>query len=129
MADYFNTEQEIEAVVSGFEDCTTSKEKFTHLSHLTVATYYLSHSTPEESFEKMRSGLLRFLKHHGVNTAKYSDRVTWAWIEEIRQVCQLTNQDSSLLEIVNTVIGHLGHARIPIERDGEAGKLRARFER
>ena len=123
MADYFHTEQEIEAVVSGFENCTTGKEEFTHLSHLTVATYYLCNSTHEESFEKMRSGLLRFLKHHGINSAKYSDRVTWAWIEKIRQVCQLTNQDSSLLEIVNTVIAHLGHSRIPIERDGEAGKV------
>ena len=123
MADYFNTEQEIEAVVSGFENCTTSKEGFTHLSHLTIATYYLCHSTAEESFEKMRSGLLRFLKHHGINSAKYSDRVTWAWIEQIRQVCQLTNQDSPLVEIVNTVIAHLGHSRIPIERDGEAGKV------
>ena len=123
MADYFKTEQEIEAVVSGFENCTTSKEEFTHLSHLTVATYYLCNSTPEESFEKMRSGLLRFLEHHGINSAKYSDRVTWAWIEQIRHVCRLTNQDSSLVEIVNTVIAHLGHSRIPIERDGETGKV------
>ena len=123
MADYFNTEQEIEAVVSGFENCTTNKEEFTHLSHLTVATYYLRNSTPEESFEKMRSGLLRFLKHHGINSAKYSDRVTWAWIEQICQVCQLTNQDSSLVEIVNSVVAHLGHSRIPIERDGEAPEV------
>ena len=123
MAAYFKTEQEIVAVVSGFENCTTSKEGFTHLSHLTVATYYLYNSTPEESFAKMRSGLLRFLKHHGVNSAKYSDRVTWAWIEQIRQVCQLTNQDSSLVEVVNKVIAQLGPSRIPIERDGEAGEV------
>jgi len=123
MGGRYQSEQEIEAVVSGFENCTTSKEEFTHLSHLTVATYYLCNSTPEESFEKMRSGLLRFLEHHGINSAKYSDRVTWAWIEQIRHVCRLTNQDSSLVEIVNTVIAHLGHSRIPIERDGETGKV------
>ena len=123
MADYFKTQREIEAVVSGFENCTTSKEGFTHLSHLTVATYYLCNSTPEESFEKMRSGLLRFLKHHGVNSAKYSDRVTWAWIEQIHQVCQVTNQASSLVETVNRVIARLGHSRIPIERDCEAGEV------
>ena len=123
MGETYQTEQEIEAVVSGFENCTTSKEEFTHLSHLTVATYYLRNSTPEESFEKMRSGLLRFLKHHGINSAKYSDRVTWAWIEQIRRVCQLTNQDSSLVEIVNSVVSHLGESRIPIERDGEAPEV------
>ena len=123
MAAYFRSEQEIEAVVSGFESCTSSKEEFTHLSHLTVATYYLCNSTPEESFEKLRTGLLRFLTHHGVNPAKYSDRVTRAWIEQIRQVCKLTNQDSSLVEMVNKVIADLGTARIPIERNEEAGAV------
>ncbi len=124
MADYFRTEQEIEALVSGFESCTSSKEEFTHLSHLTVATYYLCNSTPEESFEKMRTGLLRFLTHHGVDRAKYSDRVTRAWIEQIRQICELMNQDSSLVEMVNKVIADLGTARIPIERNEEAGAVK-----
>ena len=123
MGKTYQTDKEIEAVVSGFENCTTNKEEFTHLSHLTVATYYLRNSTPEESFEKMRSGLLRFLKHHGINSAKYSDRVTWAWIEQICQVRQLAHKNSSLVEIVNRVIADLGHARIPIERNGEAGEV------
>jgi len=123
MADYFRSEQEIEAVVSSFESCTSSKEEFTHLSHLTVATYYLCNSTPEESFAKMRTGLVRFLNHHGVNPAKYSDRVTRAWIEQIRQICELMNQESSLVEMVNKVIADLGTARIPIERNDEAGAV------
>lgn len=118
MADHFKSEPEIEAVVSGFENCTTSKDAFTHLSHLTVATYYLCNSTPEESFAKMRSGLLRFLDHHGVDSAKYSERVTRAWVERIHEV-RLKNQNSSLLEIVNTVCAQLGHSRIPIDREGE----------
>ena len=123
MGRHYQTEQEIEAVVSGFESCTSSKEEFTHLSHLTVGTYYLCNSTPEESFAKMRTGLLRFLNHHGVNPAKYSDRVTRAWIEQIRQVCELTNQDSSLVEMVNKVIAELGNARTAIERNDEAGEV------
>jgi len=121
MGQHYQTAEEIEAVVSGFENCTTCKEEFTHLSHLTVASYYLCNSTAEESFEKMRSGLLRFLKHHGVNTGKYSDRVTRAWLEQVHQVCELTNQESSLVVIVNKVIADLGTARISIER--EAGEV------
>lgn len=124
MAAYFRSEQEIEAVVSGFESCTSGKEEFTHLSHLTVATYYLCNSTPEESFAKMRTGLLRFLNHHGVNPAKYSDRVTRAWIEQIGQVCEMTNQESSLVEMVNKVIAELGTARIAIEPNDEASEVK-----
>ena len=124
MAAYFRSEQEIEAVVSGFESCTSGKEEFTHLSHLTVATYYLCKSTPEESFAKMRTGLLRFLNHHRVNPAKYSDRVTRAWIEQIGQVCEMTNLESSLVEMVNKVIAELGTARIAIEPNDEASEVK-----
>jgi hypothetical protein len=115
MADLFKTEQEIEAVVSGFENCTTSKERFTHVSHLTVATYYLINSTPKEAFEKMRSSLLRFLKHHGVNSAKYSDRVTLAWIREIQRVIEQMETDCSLVSITNGVLEQLGQHRITVE--------------
>jgi hypothetical protein len=108
MADYYASEQEVEAVVSGFENCTTSKEEFTHLSHLTVGAYYLCNSTPDESFQKMRFGLLRFLDHHGVDSGKYSDCVTWAWIERIQSVIEQVDGDSSLAGIVNTVILRLG---------------------
>ena len=120
---YYGTEQEIATVVEGFERCTTTKEEFTHLSHLTVATYYLCDSTPEESFQKMRFGLLRFLNHHGVNPAKYSDSVTLAWIEKIREVREGMDDDSSLLEIVNTIIARLGHSRLKIEGSREVGKV------
>jgi hypothetical protein len=120
---YYITEQEIATVVEGFEHCTTTKEELTHLSHLTVATYYLCDSTPEESFQKMRFGLLRFLDHHGVNPAKYSDSVTLAWIENIREVREGMDDDSSLLEIVNKIIARLGHSRLKIEGSREVGKV------
>jgi len=123
MRTHYQTEQEIEAVVSGFENCTTSKEAFTHLSHLTVATYYLCNSTCDESFQKMRLGLLRFLNHHGVDTGKYSDRVTRAWLEQIHNVCELMDEGSPLVEIVNTVIAKLGKAQITIKPSGGNGKV------
>ena len=116
MTDYFKTEQEIEAVISGFENCTTSKEGFTHLSHLTVATSYLCDSAPEEAFEKMRSGLLRFLGYHGVNSAKYSDRVTLAWIRKIQRVIEPMETDCSLVVITNAVLEQLGQHRITVEK-------------
>ena len=52
MSDHYQTEEEINAVVAGFEQCTTGKSEFTHLSHLTVAVSYLHHSTPEQAFQK-----------------------------------------------------------------------------
>ena len=114
MADYYQAEEEIVAVVHGFENCTTSKEEFTHLSHLTVATLYLCNSSPGETFEKMRFGLLRFLDHHGVDRAKYDDRVTWAWIKEIHRIIEQMDDESSLLVITNAVLERLARYRVPL---------------
>lgn len=115
MANPYHSEQEIVDVVSGFENCTTGKDGFTHISHLTVGAYYLVHTTPEEAFEKMRSGLLRFLDHHGIDRSKYKDRLTHAWIKEIQTVIEQTQPRPSLVEVINVVINRLSESRLTVE--------------
>ena len=124
MARHFETDEAIRAVVEGFENCTTGKEGFTHLSHLTVAAYYLCHSTPDEAFEKMRLGLLRFLDHHGVGRAKYDDGLTRAWIVQVQNVIEQSAPDSSLVVITNRVLERLVDTRIAREAHPEAGAVK-----
>jgi len=119
MGNHYQTEQEIEAVVAGFEQCTTGKDEFTHLSHLTVAVYYLRHSTPDGAFQKMRSGLLRFLDHHGVGRTKYKEQLTRSWITLVQSVIEQMGRDLSLLAATNAVLERLGDLRIPFENDHE----------
>ena len=88
MSDHYQTEKEIEAVVQGFESCTTARDDFRHREHLTVAVWYLRNSTPEQAFEKMRSGLFRFLDHHGVGRAKYKEALTLSWLKLIQSVIE-----------------------------------------
>ena len=115
----YQTVKEIEAVVAGFEDCTTPRDQFTHLSHLTVGAYYLHTSTPDIAFEKMRSGLFRFLDHHGVDRSKYNERVTRAWLEQIQRVIEQSDSNSSLVSLTNAVLEQLGAFRLPIEATSE----------
>jgi len=110
--DYYKDEHEIETVVTGFEECTTGKEHFTHLSHLTVAVYYLRQSTPDEAFEKMRDGLLRFLDHHGIDRAKYKEELTRKWIALTQSVLDELNSDHSLLLATNAVLERLNNSRL-----------------
>jgi hypothetical protein len=103
----FKTDEEIQAVVDGFEQCTTGKAEFTHLSHLTVATFYLRAAGPDQAFQKMRAGLLRFLNHHEVPIEKYSDEITLAWLERIQEVLAELDARAPLVIQVNKVIGSL----------------------
>jgi hypothetical protein len=112
MRNYYKDEQEIESVVSGFEQCTTAKDEFTHLSHLTVATWYLRHSTPDKAFEKMRAGLFRFLDHHGIDRTKYKEQLTRDWIALVQGVIEQMDPRSSLVEVTNVVLRRLGESRI-----------------
>ena len=114
MEGHYQNEQEIDAVVVGFEQCTTGKDEFTHLSHLTVAVYYLRNSTPDQAFEKMRFSLFRFLDHDGVGRAKYDERLTLLWLTLIQSLSENMDPDLSLLAVTNSVLERLGDSRIPV---------------
>jgi hypothetical protein len=109
---HYQNEKEIEAVVAGFESCVTGVDDFSHRDHLTVAVWYLRDATPEQAFEKMCSGLLRFLDHHQVGRAKYDERLTMKWIGVIQDAIEGMNPDLTLLEITNIVIERFGDSRV-----------------
>ena len=115
MGHYFQNEKEIKAVVQGFESCTTGADDFKHRDHLTVAVWYLRNSTPEQAFQKMCSGLLRFLDHHGVGRKKYDEQLTLSWIKLIQKTIEEMNPDLSLLQVANMVIDRLGDSRVVVD--------------
>ncbi len=108
----FQTEQEIEAVVTGFEACTTGVDNFSHRDHLTVAVWYLHNSNPEQAFQKMCSGLLRFLDHHGVGRAKYDEALTMKWIRRIQEAIDGMDLDHSLLDATNAIVDRFARSRL-----------------
>jgi hypothetical protein len=115
VGDYYQSEKEIKAVVEGFESCTTGADDFKHRDHLTVAVWYLRNSSPEQAFQRMCSGLLRFLDHHGVGRAKYDERLTMKWIRLIQDAIEEMNPDLSLLEVTNIVIERFGDSRVLVD--------------
>lgn len=115
MADYYNEVREIEAVVNGFESCTTAKNDFTHRSHLTVAVYYLHDLSQPRATEKMRAGLLRFLDHHGVGRGKFHETLTVFWIKTVHNFLVRLSPELSLLEITNRTMESLSDSRLVFE--------------
>ena len=108
----YTSENEIEAVVDGFEDCTTAKEAFTHREHLTVAIWYLYQFNQQEALEKMRAGLLRFLGYHQVSAGKYKEDLTVSWIRLIDNTMKEFDSHVGLIEMTNAVIEKLSDSKL-----------------
>jgi hypothetical protein len=111
MQGHYQTEKQIEEVVQGFESCTTGVDNFKHREHLAVAVWYLRNLSPEEAFQKMCAGLLRFLDHHGVSREPYNEELTRSWIDLIKRTLDQLEPHLSFLEVTNTVLERLGDKR------------------
>ena len=117
---HYKSEEEIEAVVQGFESCATAKEEFKHRSHLTVAVWYLSQSKQQQALSKMRAGLFRFLEHHGVGREKYNETLTIFWIKLVVDVFDQLDDGTSLVDRTNTILERLADPRVVFEYYSEA---------
>ncbi len=103
---------DIEAVVRGFETCTTAKDDFTHVHHLTVAVFYLFNANETKAIEKMRTALLRFLNHHGVGQMKYHETLTVFWIKMLRAFLIELDSQASLVEMTNSSVERFCDSRL-----------------
>lgn len=104
MSRLYESEQEIEQVVRGFETCATPKTEFHHREHLTVAVWYLQTLSPRDAVAKMRAALLRFLDHHEVDRAKYSEDITVFWVDTVARHLEGISAGASLADKCNSVV-------------------------
>ena len=116
MFKHYSTEQQIEEVVQGFEKCTSPKDQFTHREHLTVATWYLCHTDPNEALNNMRAGLFRFLDHHAVGRTKYKEQLTVSWMALVQNSLEQMDANLSLVERTNNILDSLGYTRLVSEK-------------
>jgi len=100
----YQTDAEIENVVRSFEACETDKDAFKHRDHLIVAIWYVETVGREAALERMRSSLMRFLDHHGVDRKKYSEPVTVFWIDKVAEKLKELGPEVSLVEKCNTIV-------------------------
>jgi hypothetical protein len=114
MSGHYKSENEIKAVVRGFESCSTGKSEFTHISHLAVTVWYLRRLSLEQATEKMRASLFRFIDHYGIE-GKYHETLTVFWMRAVRRRLDELDQDLSLLETTNAVIEALSDSHLVFE--------------
>jgi hypothetical protein len=110
----YKSEDEIEALVHGFEDCSTLPSQFNHRAHLVVALSYLHlfGLSVEEATERMRAGLYRFLDHHGEDRQVYNETITLFWIKLVRSFLDRTDASRPLADIANEMIEAYGNSKL-----------------
>ena len=102
----YKTENELLAVVSGFENGTIAREYWRHGEHLTVALYYLSHHDFEAALVKMRDGIFNLLRAFEVDFKKempYHETMTIFWLQTVNDFKNSKN-GASMLETCNELV-------------------------
>ena len=121
----YDSQEEIERLVRDFESCAIEAAEFHHRAHLTVAVWYLQTLSRAETVSRMRSALLRFLDHHGVDRKKYSEEVTVFWVDAVASHLEGILKDASLVDRCNEVVSVFinSTARTPGVRVGDGESL------
>ena len=100
----YRNASEIEMVVRGFESCTREPDAFSHAEHLLVGLCYLTQSTLEESLERMRDGLRRFLWHHSKDLGVYNETITLFWLKRLQSFLQTRSPRPTLVQLASEML-------------------------
>lgn len=112
----YKTDEEVLAIVQGFENRTISKREWTHAAHLTVGVYYCLNMPFALARNIMRDGIYWLNDHHGVpnnESSGYHETLTVFWLKRIWNFIDSRNGNGSLVEIANEVIAANSDPGIP----------------
>ena len=110
----FQSETEILAIVEGFETCTTEKGAFKHPDHLTVAVVFLENSSVQQTIDRMRVALHRFIVHHQIDQAKYNETMTVFWVEVVADALSKLG-DSTLVDKCNAILNKFTNSGLALD--------------
>lgn len=110
--------QGIEAIVRSFECCRLPRSQWTHEAHVAVGFWFLTHYSPDEAIERMKSGIQRYNQSVGISnsqTSGYHETITLFWLRKI-QTC-LANQSLAQLtpNLWNQLIQQCCNPKLPLQ--------------
>jgi hypothetical protein len=99
---YYETDDEIRALVSAFEACSFHPSEFRHYQHLTVALWYVWHLSPDEASVKMTAGIRRLAETYG--KMGYHETITLFWLRIVANFVAGHRANGTLSETANALI-------------------------
>jgi len=119
----WTTPDEVSDLVTRFETATVPQSEWTHRAHLTVALWYASHHGPAEALERMRSGILRLNRAHGVPTTStrgYHETITRFYMRVVTHHVRAESARGDWAERANHAYQRLGARDLPLRHYSEA---------
>ena len=107
MSNYFENNQEAQALVRGFLDLSLEETAFTHEAHLTVAIWYLSWYPLDKGTDLIRDNICQFnVAKGGENTDSrgYHETITAFYMHTVSQFLKQQPQGKELADLANTLI-------------------------
>lgn len=83
-----------------FEAFEVAPDKFDHGAHVRLAYIYLCEESVDGAVERMKTSLLAFLAHLGVDRSKYHETITRAWIMAVHHFMTKTDTCASSAEFI-----------------------------
>ena len=101
----YQSEDEIENVVRGFETCETGADDFHHSEHLAVAVWYLHHDGQGRSARSYARRLVAvFESSRGRHEASIARTITVFYIDRIAEKLNEIGPEVSIVEKCNAVL-------------------------
>jgi hypothetical protein len=107
----YENEEEVLEVVRRFESCGYAPDEFKHRLHLTVALVYLLEAPYHVALERMRQGLGRFVRHHGLSGV-YHETLTVFWMRRVLAFAERADRARPLAELANELSDDCANPRL-----------------
>ena len=109
----FSSDEEVQALVDGFESCGIAAAEFTHAAHIAVGLYYLAEFPPVVALSRMRKNIRAFAAHHRADSL-YHETITTFWMRLLDHLASAKYVDLPLWQRINVIVADWGTRR-PVE--------------
>jgi hypothetical protein len=109
-----STQQELEMLITAFEDATLSKEDWDHCAHTVVTAFYVEKYGFPVAMKKLRKGISKLNRHHRVRnspTRGYHETLTMFWVSLISAFLEKLDSEEQLIQRIASVANHFGIRR------------------
>lgn len=112
----FTRDDELDALVRAFENCTISREAWDHAGHIAVAFVYAERFGEDAGTERMREALLHFAKVNKIVPSPgrgYHETLTRFWMRMVAVYATTLDATEPLYVRGNAAIDHFADKDIP----------------